>query len=131
MVIVNIQCLPLHVGEQLQLYWVYSHVLAGPFSVQPIAAQFWRGRGRKILNILGKKTLYLRTPCIYTIIIIEQTINISKIWMVFSDRILTTIAGWSNYPIELFQYLPMKMSESMAVHHHRNGPTIITRVGRH
>ena len=30
-----------------------------PFSEQPITVQFWRGRGCKILKILGKKPQYL------------------------------------------------------------------------
>ena len=34
-------------------------VFGRPFSVQPIAAQWWLGRGRKILTIFWKKTQYL------------------------------------------------------------------------
>ena len=54
---------PLHVGELLiwSEIWMYIVTIIGwPFSVQPIAAaQGWRGRGRKILKTLGKKTQYL------------------------------------------------------------------------
>ena len=49
---------PLHVGEQLILSEC-TVILNGWQSVQPIAALCWRGKCRKILKILEKKTQYL------------------------------------------------------------------------
>ena len=41
-------------------------LIGWPFSVQPIAAQWWRGRcGRKITKILGKNTLFNKHPLAY------------------------------------------------------------------
>ena len=54
---------PLHEGDQLiwSEIWVYSHPYGSPFPVQPIAARSLRGRGRKILKILGNKHYLMNT----------------------------------------------------------------------
>ena len=53
----------LHEGEQSNSsdlrFECTGTVFGRPFSVQPIAAQWWLGRGRKILTIFWKKTQYL------------------------------------------------------------------------
>jgi len=50
--------------------------LAGIFFVQPIAAECWRGRGGKLLRILGKKTQYLMNTLYYFTHEKEQETNI-------------------------------------------------------
>ena len=41
---------------------VYSHYYLRVIFVQPIAAECWRGRGGKLLRILGKNTIFHEHP---------------------------------------------------------------------
>ena len=53
-----------------------------PFSFQPIAAQCWRGRERKILKILGKNTIFNEHSVLKSILLLEANYKSSQVvWL--------------------------------------------------